>query len=322
MATSSPRPPRLSVILPTDTWATIRPVVESLERQTIADRIEVVFVTPDPDALAHAMAGRENVSAWRVVSVPALAPLARARTAGVRAAQAPLVILGETHTYAHPGWAEALLEAHAGRRPIVVPAIGNANPDGALSWAAYLSDYGPWGEGLERGEIRRWPGQNSAYSRAALLEFEDGLEAALSRGDALWTGLRAGGHGAWFEPDARIDHLNVARPRPWVAERFVAGLLIAGERGSEWPLTRRLAYAAAAPLIPIVLTWRTLAGWRRAARRQRVPLLTLPAMVVGNTVQAVGEAVGYLRGCAGTGAEEVMTRYEIRKVDYAARNPR
>ena len=232
MAISSPRSPRLSVILPTDTWATIRPVVERLERQTIAGWIEVVIVTPEPEALAHALAGRPTISHWRTVRVPALAPLARARAAGVQAAQAPLVVLGETHTYAHPGWAEALVEAHAGGWPIVVPAIGNANPHGALSWAAYLSDYGPWGEGLERGAISRWPGSNVAYTRAALLAFGDRLDTALSRGDALWTWLRAGGHGAWFEPNARIDHLNVARPLSWVVERFLAGLLIAGERAS------------------------------------------------------------------------------------------
>lgn len=322
MATSSPRPPRLSVILATDTYATIRPVVERLERQTIANGIEAVFVTPDPDALARAMDGFETPIEWRIERVPSLAPLGRARAVGVRAARAPLVVLGETHTYAHPGWAEALVEAHAGIRPIVVPAIGNANPEGALSWAAYLSDYGPWGAGLERGEIRRWPGSNVAYSRAALLEFGEGLEAALSRGDTLWTGLRAGGHGPWFEPDARIDHLNVARPLSWVAERFLAGLLIAGDRASGWRLTRRIAYAGAAPLISAVLTWRTLGGWRRATRRAGVPLLTLPTMLLGNAVQATGEALGYLRGASGERAEEIMTRFEIRKVDYAARRGR
>jgi hypothetical protein len=322
VASSSTEGPQLSVILPTDTWATIRPVVERLRRQTIADRIEVVFVTPDPDALTDATTGLEGLSSFRVVRVPTLVPLWKARAAGVRAARAPLIVLGETHAYAHPTWAGALVGAHAGSRPIVVPAFGNANPDGALSWAAYLSDYGAWGEGLERGEIRRWPGQNSAYSRAALLELGDGLEAALSRGDALWTALRAGGHGAWFEPDARIDHLNVARPLSWVAERFLAGLLIAGGRASGWLPARRLAYAAAAPLIPAVLTWRTLSGWRRAVQRQRVPFLTLPAMLAGNAVQAIGETVGYVRGRAGTGAEEAMTRFEIRKVDYATPHPR
>ena len=69
-------------------------------------------------------------------------------------------------------------------------------------------------------------------------------------GDALWTGLRAGGHGAWFEPNARIDHLNVARPLSWVVERFLAGLLIAGERASGWPLPRRLGAAGWAGVSP------------------------------------------------------------------------
>ena len=103
-------------------------------------------------------------------------------------------------------------------------------------------------------------------------------------------------------------------PQPGAAARDARAKLETADS-----LARRLAYAGAAPLLPAVLTWRTLAGWRRAARRQEVPLLTLPAMLLGNTVQATGEALGYLRGAAGKGAEEIMTRYEIRKVDYATR---
>ena len=56
--------------------------------------------------------------------------LPEARAAGVRAASAPIVFIGETHSYPQPGWAEALLTAFEGPWAAVVPAIGNANPNG------------------------------------------------------------------------------------------------------------------------------------------------------------------------------------------------
>ena len=56
------------------------------------------------------------------------------------------------------------MEAHLGPWAAVVPAFGNANPDGPLSWAGFLADYGHWLDGLPAGEIGGIPTFNSAYN--------------------------------------------------------------------------------------------------------------------------------------------------------------
>jgi hypothetical protein len=215
---------------------------------------------------------------------------------------APLVFIGETHTYANAGFAEALLTAFSGPWSTVTPSFTNANLEGVLSWAAFLSDYGPWGEGLEVGEIKSAPIHNTAYRRSVLLEFGDRLASALSRDDEMWQTLRAGGHRSFLQPEARLDHANIARPWDWVKERFHIGLQVASQRVQRWPTGRRLAYLGASFLIPAVLTRRVLPGFRRAAQRNRLPLTTLPFIVTGMIIWATGEFIGYL-GFSGAAAD-------------------
>jgi hypothetical protein len=214
-----------------------------------------------------------------------------------------------------------LIKAHAQGWAAVAPAFGNANPDGALSWAGFLSDYGRWIEGLPAGEIDEAPIYNASYRRSVLLEFGDRLEAALSHGDELPAGLRARGYRAYFEPDARIDHVNVSRPAAWLHERFIGGVLIGASRSARWSRVRRLAYVFGSPLIPVVLLSRVMGGVRRTARRRRLPIGTVPAMILGVIVKAVGEMVAYAGG-AHASAEARMTEYEVRKVAYAERRGR
>jgi len=199
----------------------------------------------------------------------------------------------------------------------VVPAFGNANPDSVLSCAGFLSDYGRWSEGLPAGEIQDAPIFNVAYRRSALLEFGELLESALSQGAELAAGLRVRGHSIFFEPEARIDHLNLSRPMAWFQERFYSGLLVGTNRAERWSLPRRLVYFCGSPLIPAVLLSRMVKGVVRTARRQHLPVGTVAVMIVGAVVRSVGEMIGYLRK-GGSSVQMRMDDYELHKAAYVA----
>ena len=219
----TPDRPAISVILGTDRYETIRPVEECLRRQTVKHRLELVIIAPDRKSFEMSESDTAGLAAVRFVEVGSVERLAPARAAGVRAASAPIVVIGETHTYPHPEWAEALIRAHAQPWAVIVPGFGNANPDGSLSWAIFLLDYGRWMAGLPAAEIGLTPTHNSSYKRDVLLELGPDLDAVLAHGDALSLHLEARGHRGYFEPAARIDHLNVSRPGPWLNERFLGG---------------------------------------------------------------------------------------------------
>ena len=69
---------------------------------------------------------------------------AEARAAGVHAATAPIVVFTEDHSLPEPAWAESLIRAHGEAWAVVGPAVINANPRHAVSWANLLIEYIEW----------------------------------------------------------------------------------------------------------------------------------------------------------------------------------
>ena len=227
-------PLSLAIVLATDTFATIEPVVARLRRQTVVEQVELVVVTTQPDAMQRETDRLVELGAVVVVGIGDLVPLSAARAAGVRAATARLVFLGETHTYPHPGWAEALIGKHGEGWSAVVPGFVNANPSGALSWAGFLVDYGAWLAALEPRELKAIPTYNTVYKRAELIELDHDLERLLTTSDELVVRFRNAGKRFAFEPAAAIDHVNVSKPFPWLHERYLGGFLTASTRMHHW----------------------------------------------------------------------------------------
>jgi hypothetical protein len=252
--------------------------------------------------------------------VGAIDPIGPARAAGVRAARAPLIFIGETHTYAHPEWAEAIVHAQEGPWAGVIPGFGNANPVNPLSWSLLLLDYGQWLHLMPARESDIAPTHNGAFRRQVLLDLGADLDHALHQGDRLTLLLRAANHRMYFEPAARIDHLNVARWRPWLAERYLGGRLLGGRRAERWSRARRLVYLLGSPLIPVVLVMRLRPVLAAARDAGLLPRGTLAMIFAGGLVSAAGEMVSYLLGPS-PDAEPRMTEYELHKVQYAARRP-
>ena len=315
---SDHRTPSLAIILATDTYETIRPVIRRLQGQTIRDQLEIVMVGDASLALgldAGELAGFARAHVERVESIN---PISAARAAGVRATRAPLVFIGETHTYAHPTWAETLVQAQAGDWAGLIPGFGNANPAGPLSWAIFLLDYGQWLHVMPACESTIAPTHNVAFRREVLLALGEDLDHALHHGDRLTMLLRSANRRMYFQPAARIDHLNIARWRPWVRERYLGGRLLAGRRAARWSRARRLLYLCGSPLIPMLLVVRLRKVIAAASRARLLPLGTVSAMCLGAVVSAGGEMVGYLLG-ARPEVEPEMTEFELHKVRFAAR---
>jgi hypothetical protein len=311
------RVPQMSVILATDSYETIKAVIERLRRQTLRQDIELVLVAPSTTAVDEALAYREEFAAMKVVEAN-FSDISTARAVGIRCATAPLIYVAETHSYARPNLAEVLIPALTDSWAAVTPAIGNANPKSALSWAAFLSDYGQWAEGLPAGEIPAPPPHNAVFRRDVLLELGDRLEPALGLSDELPRWMHAHGHRTYFEPAAQIDHVNVTRPWDWACERFVSGWVVASHRAQNWSLRRRLLYVGGSIFIPPVLLWRVLPGVRQNMRRRHLPVATFPAMIAAAILKSLGELCGYIGGTP-TYAEHQMLHYEMHKLRYLAR---
>jgi hypothetical protein len=309
--------PWMSIILVTDRYPTIRQVITRLRQQTVQAQLEIVIVVPAGQPVELDQSALSNFAGVRLVRVSSILPLASARAAGVRAATAPIVAIGETHAFPRPGWAEALIKAHAQPWAVVVPAFDNANPDSALSWAAFLRDYGLWMDGLPAREIGFVPAYNTATKRDVLLGLDGELESMVSRAEDLAKNLRAGGHRSYFEPGAKIDHANISRPKAWLLQRFLIGQVLAAGRAEHWSRPRLLLYACAAPLIPAVILSRLASPVRLMQQRGRLTAGIVLALVFGAVASAAGEMITYILG-ARPAAKLRVDEYELYKLRYTS----
>jgi hypothetical protein len=303
------------MIVLTDDFATIRRVVEHLTAQTIAGEVELVVVCPSAKALEFPAGAAGALARVTVVESPLL-PVGHARAAAMRAATAPIIVLGETHAFPAPDWAEQLIRAHGGPWLAVAPGMENGNPDSARSWSGFLMDYGRWLAERPAGEIAEPPAYNASWKREALVGLQDRLALMLEPGGAM--DQRFAGRPAVFhhEPKARVAHLNVARPAAaWAAERYWGGRLFGARRCREWPLLRRLVYFVGSVLVPPIRLVRTRAALMLARGGRALPRATVAAVAGGSLLWALGEAMGYL---AGEGPSEArMLEYELHKERYA-----
>ena len=307
----------MSVVVVTDRFRTIRRVLARLREQTARDQLEIIIVIPGGNREGDDIVTLDEFAAHQIVEIATVHPMPVARAAGIRAATAPIVFLGETHSFPNAVFAEKLIAAHEGDWDAVVPGISNANPESIFSWASFLGDYGMWNDTLSAGKIGGGPTWNVAYKRSVLAEADDRLEKAMEHGDelALWFHDRGGR--AYFEPAARLEHANVSQMKPWIEQRFLCGVLVASARKERWSVGKRLLYIAASPLIPAVIMYRLRKPVQNLFSNGTLPVSAIATLLFGIVVRTAGEVVGYARG-AGAEAQQRMDQFELHKLAFTS----
>ncbi len=304
----------LSVVMVSpDSFETIRTTATALRRQTARDQMEVVVVGPrsvstDLDAQAFS-----DFATWKYIETNRTDSSSEMRSAGIRAASAPVVALTEDHCFPARGWAEALIARHAEPWAGVGALFSNANPGSTVSWANFVIEYGDWIDPEKGGEIHHIGGHNSSYKKDLLLAYGDRLPDILEAESAMQWDLASQGQRFYLEPRARMVHLNFALFRPSIKLRYCGGRLFAANRSRNWSFGRRLGYTLASPLIPLVRSWRSARTLVNSGRLDLLPRV-LPTLMLLLTFDGLGEMVGYASGSGNcmqwlTGIEFHRTRF-------------
>jgi hypothetical protein len=291
--------PELSVILVTpDQGQALSHTIRSLKNQTIADRLEIVIVASCSDSLVLNHGEFENFSALRAVSVGEMHSVGAAYAAGIRAATAPLIALGEDHSFPHADWAQCLVSAHKQPWAAVGPQVCNANPDSSVATADFLIAYGPWSEAAKSGEVEHLPGHNSSYKRELLLQYGDSLASMLEAESVLHWELRRNGHKLYLETAAKTSHVNFSRLRSWASAQYYAGRMFAASRArnEHWTVARRTGFTLAGPLIPLVRLRRILRQRHSLPERASLFPFLLPTLWFGLLLDGMGQMAGYAWG--------------------------
>jgi len=287
--------PTLSVLLVADSLDAIMPALRSYADGTQTSRLQVVV----------AAIGGVQIPTTAIAQLGFLDPvvvdggsgeLNVAEARAVRSATAPFVVFAQERAYLRPGAADRLSSACAnGNWTIVAPALANANPRTVFSRASMRIKNSRWMDGQPAGPVENAPGHNTAYRRDALLALGDHLESSLEAGWQLQDELRARGALCYLESSAVIAVVNPEATGPFVRDFRRLGRRFAAQRARRWPTGMRLLFAAGSPLIPLVRLGRVV---HTSILQERGTTLwrELPAVVLGLSASAAGEAAGYLFG--------------------------
>ena len=147
------------------------------------------------------------------------------------------------------------------------------------------------------GDIDSLAGHNGCYRRDVLLTFGDRLPLMLKSERVLHYELSARGLRLRIDGDARLEHANIALFGSYLNHKWIGGRIFGGIRAGSWSPAKRLAYAAAAPLVPLMRLRRILSHLRRSPADYAALMPgILPHVLIGLALHALGEAVGYLFG--------------------------
>jgi hypothetical protein len=303
--TASARPAMTVVFITPDRFATIARTMRHVQAQTARGALEVLIYAPSTATLATDDAALTGFHSVRIIATGPIQSNGELRARAVRDAAAPVVVFTEDHCFPEPGWAEALIARHRESWAAVGPVVRNANPETLVSWADLFIGYGPWLEPGVGGPAPHLPGHNSSYKVEPLRAYGAELGEMMDAETVLQWDLRRRGHALYLEPAARVAHTNFAYWSLWIPVQVHQGRVFADTRRRGWPLARRLAFAAASPLIPLVRLLRTVRDTRRAGVPSGLLLRTTPTLLAGLLLDGFGQMLGYALG-AGRSRERIV----------------
>ena len=230
------------------------------------------------------------------VEVPGGLSTAESWALGVKSAGAPVVVFTEDHCFPEPGWAKALVEAHRMERWYAVgPSAENANDSTRISRADMLMNF------LDQltnpaGPASALMGHNTSYKKPVLDALSD---------EVLVRGLRCEIllHSSWGPehclhlPEARVRHINLSKPLPFLLHKLFGGVIFGAERCARWSVLKRVVYLGGSWAIPALRLQRILTRLSPMLPNRRARLLSAwPWLVPALLLHAFGEAMGYLLG--------------------------
>lgn len=287
--------PHASVIIPSyNSRDTIARCLESLLAQPCRSAFEIIVVDSSDDDTAIIVS--ERFPQVRLISQKERVLSGRARNIGVEAALGDILLFIDSDCMAEESWIHKMLAAHAaGDHWAVAGSVLNGNPESAVSWASYVTEFSEY---MPVGGIRpriSGPTCNISYKREVFERnggFDENLRMYVDY--EFNSRMKAVGGSLLFAPDIRVRHWHRTSLREYAKHEIQRGRAALMLRGSgllpgAWVTKSRALCALAAPS---VLLRHIVADMRRftfAGMVSIVRLMTLaPYFAAGSLCWGLG----------------------------------
>jgi hypothetical protein len=294
--------PQLSVLVPSvNGLGDLLGCLDALMQQQ-AVQLEVVVI----DRLGEDVRNAVRSQFPEVVVIPTAAEttIPEMRAIGFDRARGAAIAVIEDHVIVPPTWGRRLLDALTDRDSVVGGSIENAATGTVLDWAAFLCEYSACLPPLPAGEATWLPGNNVIYPRHLV----DAYRSVIGEGkweNRLHDAMRADGIKLLCRPDIVVGHKKHYTFGEYLSQRYLYARSYAGARVKGAPAARRLAFGAAAFVLPPLLFYRTVRQIVSKRRHRSQLIASLPLLAIFVTSWGAGEVIGYWFG-AGNALSKVQ----------------
>lgn len=290
--------PDLTVVIPSvNGLGDLRGCLEAVERLRGSVGLEVLVVDRLGGEIPETV--RRLFPHVTVVSTPPDETIPRMRERAFGLAKGAAVAVIEDHVIVPPTWGRQLLDALTDGHEVVGGPIENAATGRLLDWATFLCEYSACLPPLPGGSAEWLPGNNVVYRRDILEKYR----VVIAEGhweNRLHDAIKEGGTTLWCQPDLLVGHKKHFGFLEYLSQRYLYARSYAGARVRGASIPKRLAYGAAAFLLPALLLFRTVQ--RLTAKKVPRPLMlrTLPLIAIFVMSWGIGEIIGYWFGDGGS----------------------
>ena len=267
--------------------------LESVERLRETVGLEVLVVDRVGGPVAEMV--RTRFPLVVLLPVPPTATIPEMRHLAFQKARGEAVAVIEDHIVVPVDWGRRLLDALADGHNVVGGAIVNAATGRLVDWAAFLCEYSACLPPIPAGNSEWLPGNNVIYARELL----DRYRTVTAEGrweNRLHDAMKTDGEVLWCRPDIVVGHKKHYTFGEYLSQRYLYARSYAGGRVAGAPLSKRIAYGAAAFSLPPLLLFRTLQRLNAKKVDRGLVLRSLPMIAVFVTSWGLGEVVGYWFG--------------------------
>lgn len=320
-SSASPVLPALSVTLVTpDKFKSIEMTLSYLMNQSMSNELEVIIICPSISDLEPDLTILSGFNNHKFIELKRYKSTGQCMAAGFLNSTSSIVAYCEEHSFPEPKWAEVIVKRHKERWAAVGWSVANYNPDSIIGWACLYIDFGRCVWPRKSQQKSYLAGHHISYKRLVLLEFENNLGLLLENEAVFMRILTKNNYGLYFESSVKSFHTNISGFNTFLMSEFHGGRQFTGLMATyeNWDITRKIVFAAATPLRPVLKMCRIIKDLYQTGRLLELNFFIFPILAIGLLMNAAGEFSGYILGIGNSSFKrlDIELKRNKHKIDY------
>ena len=288
------RVPEISIVLATQNAAQyVGECLDSLRPQLGAANAEVIIADASSDGTAEFI--RERYPEVRLHHHQQPLGLQELMREVLRDARGRIVVLIDPGCVFPGDWLQKLRQAHKSDYSVIGGAVENRHPNGLVSWACYMVDYGAFMLPARRRVTPLLPGIHLSYKRPivdlVLNSMPDGFWKAFLHGELARRGVPF-----LFEPKLVTYYSRPDTFFSFLRRYYRRGWYFAAMRCKKLSRASRLLRVILFPALPLILFAQRMRAQIGGKAHRIEWLLTLPLQAIFLTGWAAGEWTAFVLG--------------------------